>query len=150
MPDDYGVYGVEKTFDADLRGRAGIRTWLQNEKGKLVRELTNDDPMTDDRPNYQEPRKGYDVYLTLDARIQYIAEKALRESTPAIGRGSVVVLAAGHRRGAGDGLRAFVQSEQVHPLDQPRRTSTTTTRTSATRCSIAPCAASCPAPPTRS
>src|SRR4029078_11679145 len=35
VPDDYGVYGVETTFDSDLRGRAGIRTWLQNEKGKL-------------------------------------------------------------------------------------------------------------------
>lgn len=92
VPDDYGVYGVEKTFDSDLRGRAGIRTWLKNEKGKLVKELTNEDPMTGDRPNYQQARKGYDVYLTLDARIQFIAERALRESTPAIGRGSVVVL----------------------------------------------------------
>jgi penicillin-binding protein 2 len=92
VPDDYGVYGVEKTFDSDLRGRAGIRTWLKNEKGKLVRELTNDDPQTDGRPNFQEPRKGYDVCLTLDARIQHITERALRESTPAIGRGSVVVL----------------------------------------------------------
>lgn len=92
VPDDYGVYGVEKTFDADLRGRPGIRTWLKNEKGRLVRELNNDDPMTDGKPNYQEPRKGYDVFLTLDARIQAIAERALRESTPPIGRGSVVVL----------------------------------------------------------
>ncbi len=92
VPDDYGVYGVEKTFDSELRGRPGIRTWLKNEKGRLVRELTNDDPMTDGKPNYQEPRKGYDVFLTLDARIQAIAERALRESTPAIGRGAVVVL----------------------------------------------------------
>ena len=83
---------MEKTFDSDLRGRPGIRTWLKNEKGKLVRELTNDDPLTDNRPNFQEPRKGYDVFLTLDARIQYIAEKALREGQPAIGRGAVVVL----------------------------------------------------------
>lgn len=92
VPDDYGVYGVEKTFDADLRGRPGIRSWLKNEKGRLVRELTNDDPVSDGKPNFQEARKGYDVFLTLDARIQYIAEKALRESTPPIGRGSVVVL----------------------------------------------------------
>ncbi|HSI63532.1 MAG TPA: penicillin-binding protein 2 [Candidatus Saccharimonadia bacterium] len=81
VPDDYGVAGLEKTFDDDLRGRPGIRTWLQNEKGRLVREIS-----------YQEPRKGNDVYLTLDARIQMIAENALRESTPAIGRGAVVVL----------------------------------------------------------
>ena len=81
VPDDYGVYGVEKTFDAELRGRPGVRTWLQNEKGRLVREIS-----------YEEPRQGNDVWLTLDARIQLIAERALRESTPAIGRGAVVVL----------------------------------------------------------
>ncbi|WP_075087048.1 penicillin-binding transpeptidase domain-containing protein [Verrucomicrobium spinosum] len=81
VPDDYGVYGVEKTFDQDLRGKAGMRIWLQNEKGRLVKEV-----------DYQEPRKGHDVYLSIDARIQMIAEKALREGTPAIGRGAVVVL----------------------------------------------------------
>ena len=81
VPDDYGVYGVEKTFDSELQGRPGIRTWLQNEKGRLVREIS-----------YQEPRKGNDVYLTIDARIQIVAEKALREGSPAIGRGAVVVL----------------------------------------------------------
>ncbi len=81
VPDDYGVAGVEAKFDEDLRGRPGIRTWLQNEKGRLVREIS-----------YQEPRRGNDVYLTIDARIQMIAEKALRESSPAIGRGAVVVL----------------------------------------------------------
>lgn len=81
VPDDYGVYGIEQTFDQDLRGKPGMRVWLQNEKGRLVSEV-----------DYQEPRKGNDVYLSLDARIQMIAEKALREGTPAIGRGAVVVL----------------------------------------------------------
>lgn len=81
VPDDYGVAGLEKSFDDDLRGRPGIRTWLQNEKGRLVKEIS-----------YQEPRKGNDVYLTIDARIQMIAELALRQSTPPIGRGAVVVL----------------------------------------------------------
>lgn len=82
VPDDFGVAGIEKSFDADLRGRPGVQTMLQNEKGRLVKAL-----------DYQEPRKGNDVYLAIDARIQYIAERALRESKPAaIGRGSVVVL----------------------------------------------------------
>ncbi len=81
VPDDFGVAGVEKSFDADLRGRPGVQTMLQNEKGRLVKPL-----------DFEEPRRGHDVYLTLDAQIQFIAEKALRESTPAIGRGSIVVL----------------------------------------------------------
>ncbi len=81
VPDDYGVVGVEKSFDGELRGRAGAQTMLQDEKGHIVNML-----------DYQEPRRGNDIWLTLDARIQYIAERALRESQPAIGRGAVVVL----------------------------------------------------------
>ncbi|TLD71902.1 penicillin-binding protein 2 [Phragmitibacter flavus] len=81
VPDDFGVAGIEKTFDTELRGRPGVRTMLQNEKGRIVKAL-----------EYTEPRKGSDLYLAIDARIQYIAERALRESTPAIGRGSIVVL----------------------------------------------------------
>lgn len=83
VPDDYGIAGIEKYFDHELRGRPGVKTYLQDARGKLVREL---------REEYQEPRQGNDIYLTLDARIQFIAERALRESTPAIGRGAVVVL----------------------------------------------------------
>lgn len=79
MPDDFGVAGVEKSFDKYLRGKPGVRTMQVNERGRIVGELS-----------YDEPRKGNDVYLTLDARIQYIAEKALRDGK--IGRGSVVVI----------------------------------------------------------
>lgn len=79
MPDDFGVAGVEKSFDKHLRGKPGVRTMQVNERGRIVGELS-----------YEEPRKGNDVYLTIDARIQYIAEKALRDGK--IGRGSVVVV----------------------------------------------------------
>ena len=81
VPDDFGLAGVEKSFDADLRGRPGAQTLLQDEKGHIVREVS-----------YEEPRKGNDVWLSIDSRIQYIAERALRESHPTIGRGAVVVL----------------------------------------------------------
>ncbi len=79
LPDDYGVAGVEKSFDEHMRGKPGIRTMKVNERGRLVGEVS-----------FQEPRKGNDVYLTLDARIQFIAERALRDG--GIGRGSVVVI----------------------------------------------------------
>lgn len=81
VPDDFGVQGVEKSFDTELQGRPGFKTVLQDERGHIVKQI-----------DFQEPRKGHDVYLTIDARIQYIAERALRESHPAIGRGAVVVL----------------------------------------------------------
>ena len=79
MPDDFGGAGVEKSFDSHLKGKPGVRTMQVNERGRLVGELS-----------YEAPRKGNDVHLTLDARIQYIAEKALRDGN--IGRGSVVVI----------------------------------------------------------
>jgi len=81
VPDDYGVYGVEKSFDADLRGRPGEVKLIQDEKGHIIGEQERIEPM-----------RGHDVWLTLDARVQYLAERALRESIPAIGRGAVVVL----------------------------------------------------------
>ena len=50
-------------------------------KGAYVGQIEED---------YVPPKKGNDVWLTIDARVQTIAERALRES--GIGRGSVVVI----------------------------------------------------------
>lgn len=79
IPDEYGGAGVEKSFDKHMRGKPGVRTMQVNERGRIVGELS-----------FEEPRKGNDVYLTLDARIQYIAEMALRDGN--IGRGAMVVI----------------------------------------------------------
>jgi penicillin-binding protein 2 len=79
LPDDYGVSGVEKSFDKYLQGKPGIRTIKIDERGRIAGEVS-----------YQEPQKGNDVYITIDARIQYIAERALRDAN--IGRGSIVVV----------------------------------------------------------
>ncbi len=79
--DDFGMTGVEKSFDAYLRGVPGMRVMRRNEKGAYVGEIEE---------KYVPPRKGNDVSLTLDVRIQMIAERALRES--GIGRGAVVVI----------------------------------------------------------
>ncbi len=79
--DDFGITGVEKTMDSHLRGQPGVRVMLRNEKGAYVGELDEE---------YVPPKKGNDVCLTIDVRIQTIAERALRES--GIGRGAVVVI----------------------------------------------------------
>jgi len=77
--DDYGVSGIEKTSDEDLRGVPGVRTLLRNERGVLVGEV-----------GYQAPKPGSDVHLTIDARIQHLTEKLMLEA--GVGRGSAVVL----------------------------------------------------------
>ncbi|WP_395747948.1 penicillin-binding protein 2 [Prosthecobacter sp.] len=81
VPDDFGGAGVEKSFDNYLRGKPGVRVMQRDQRGRPVGEVDEE---------YEEPRKGNDVYLTLDARMQIIADKALREGK--IGRGAVVVI----------------------------------------------------------
>ena len=82
-PDPFGVSAIEKSMDAYLKGRAGEREHLIDQKGAYVRDTRND-----------LPQKGYDVRLTLDLRAQYIAEMALRKANDGkgIGRGAAVII----------------------------------------------------------
>lgn len=82
VPDDFGGAGVEKSFDKFLKGKPGVRTMKKDERGRMVGQVS-----------YEPPRKGDDVYLTIDARIQTIAERALRDGK--VGRGAVVVIEPG-------------------------------------------------------
>src|SRR5437868_9997074 len=72
-----GKSNVEKTFDQYLRGKPGIRYLRRNAKG-VIDGVLREDP----------PKQGANVFLTIDARIQSIAEEALR----AIARGAAVVV----------------------------------------------------------
>jgi penicillin-binding protein 2 len=77
QPDAQGKSNVEKSMDAFLRGKPGVRVMQRNVKGQIDGELRVD-----------PPQQGANVYLTIDARIQYIAEQALR----AVGRAAAVVV----------------------------------------------------------
>ena len=72
-----GKSNIEKTMDAYLRGQPGIRVMRRNAKGAI-------DGVIREEP----PKQGANVYLTIDARIQTIADEALR----AVGRGAAVVV----------------------------------------------------------
>ena len=72
-----GKSNVEKTMDPYLRGQPGIRVMRRNAKGAI-------DGVIREEP----PKQGANVYLTIDARIQAIADEALR----VVGRGAAVVV----------------------------------------------------------
>jgi penicillin-binding protein 2 len=80
LPDYEGKTGVEHIFDAELRGRAGVKLVLVNSLNYRQREDI-------ETPN--EP--GEDVYLTIDLGLQRVAERALAEAQ-ANARGAVVVM----------------------------------------------------------
>ena len=72
-----GKSNIEKTADEYLRGKAGVRYLRRNAKGVIdgvLREVP--------------PQQGANVFLTIDARIQAIAEEALR----AVSRAGAVVV----------------------------------------------------------
>jgi penicillin-binding protein 2 len=72
-----GKSNVEKAMDEYLKGKPGVRYMRRNAKGQIdgvLREVP--------------PTAGANVNLTIDARIQMLAEEALR----AVGRGAAVVV----------------------------------------------------------
>src|SRR2546421_805392 len=72
-----GKSNIEKSMDDYLRGKPGVRYLRRNAKG-VIDGVLHEDP----------PKQGANVLLTLDARIQAIAEEALR----AVGRAGAVVV----------------------------------------------------------
>lgn len=76
-PNVEGKAQLEQSLDKYLRGTPGARVLQRNLKGVIDKELA-----------IEPPRPGNTVYLTLDARIQFIAEQALR----IVGRAGAVVV----------------------------------------------------------
>ncbi len=72
-----GKSNIEKEMDEYLKGKPGVRYMRRNAKGQIEGMLRED-----------APRQGANVYTTLDARVQAIAEEALR----AVSRGAAVVV----------------------------------------------------------
>lgn len=72
-----GKSEIEQAMDQYLRGTAGVRVMQRNVRGVIDSEL-----------RVEPPKPGNNVYLTIDARIQYICEESLRS----VGRGAVVVV----------------------------------------------------------
>src|ERR1700760_855614 len=76
-PDIQGKTNVEFYLDDALRGKPGKRILKKNAKNQLEGEK-----------EIVQPTPGANVYLTIDARIEYITERALR----AVGRAAAVVI----------------------------------------------------------
>ncbi|MEY2536482.1 MAG: penicillin-binding protein 2 [Verrucomicrobiota bacterium] len=72
-----GKSNIEKSMDEYLRGKPGVRYLRRNAKGTIDGVLRED-----------PPKQGANVFLTIDARIQAMAEEALR----AVSRAGAVVV----------------------------------------------------------
>jgi penicillin-binding protein 2 len=83
LPDYRGHVGIEGEFDAELRGKAGVKSVLVNSLGYRQSENI-----------WMPSEPGKNVVLTIDAEIQRAAESALQAAIPGVTnpRGAVVVM----------------------------------------------------------
>jgi penicillin-binding protein 2 len=88
VPDDFGGDGIEATMNRYLQGKPGKRVLLKDEKGRVV-DSKDESGRGIGEISYTAPKAGADVWLSIDLRYQYIAERALRK----VGQGAVVVIA---------------------------------------------------------
>lgn len=81
--DELGKTGVERSYETTLRGTVGSRTYEADARGHLKGIVQEETPVD-----------GQDVELTLDLRLQKIAEQALREELTRIklNRGAVIAM----------------------------------------------------------
>ncbi len=80
LQDYVGVKGIERAFDKELRGKAGVKTVLVNSMMYRQSEKL-----------WPEPEPGQNVILTLDLPIQLATEKALNSVYTTV-RGAAVVM----------------------------------------------------------
>jgi penicillin-binding protein 2 len=69
-----GKAGVEKSYERELHGHAGVQQLLVNAQGRTVERIGKDAVNLERR----EPVAGNDLFLTIDLRVQQAAEEALR------------------------------------------------------------------------
>lgn len=75
-----GIAGVEKSYEKDLRGVKGVKNWIVDRTMNVVGPYKNGD--------YDRPVKsGKTVHLTIDYRLQELAEQMLQNK-----RGAIVAL----------------------------------------------------------
>jgi len=77
-PDMEGKAQIELFMNDYLKGKPGVKILQRDAKGQIIRNEVE----------VLEAKQGANVYLTIDANIQYITEMALR----AVGRGAAVVV----------------------------------------------------------
>ena len=66
--DDAGQEGLEKTFDAQLRGIPGQKRVIQDRLGRVVEDVES----------LRAPQPGQVLTLSIDRRLQYLAYRALK------------------------------------------------------------------------
>ncbi|HEU4602019.1 MAG TPA: penicillin-binding protein 2 [Steroidobacteraceae bacterium] len=75
-----GKTGVEQKYEKELHGRTGFQQLLVNAQGRRVEKIGREAAKLERR----EPQAGNDLFLTIDLKVQEVAEEALRGQRAAV------------------------------------------------------------------
>ena len=102
--EEKGNSGLELGFDAELRGEAGSAEVLTDVHSKVIES----EPM-------DAPKVGTNMVLSIDERIQFAAERDLKEAidNSAASGGAIVVMNPKNGEILGDGQLSAVRSQQA-------------------------------------
>ena len=75
-----GKSGVERAYERELHGYPGVKQLLVNAQGRRVERIGRAEEVLETR----QPVAGNDLFLTIDLRVQQVAEEALRGQRGAI------------------------------------------------------------------
>jgi penicillin-binding protein 2 len=78
-----GKSGVEQAYESELHGHPGVKQLLVNAQGRRVERIGREAVTLETR----QPTAGNDLFLTIDLRVQQVAEESLRGQ-----RGAVVAI----------------------------------------------------------
>ena len=89
--DGHGLAGLEGAFDKDIAGKSGRR--------RVLRDARQGTVLRDDR-SFADAEPGQDLHLTLDASIQYVAEREVKKAVEQFQAKSATAIFLDPRTGA--------------------------------------------------
>ncbi len=109
--DDYGLEGVEASFDKYLSGKSGFLKAEVDNPGRVlpVGKIT-----------YKPPESGKNLYLTIDESIQYVVEKELKAQVEKFHAKSGTVIVYDPKTGDVLALANYPNYDPSHPWSCPK------------------------------
>ncbi|WP_071459353.1 stage V sporulation protein D [Bacillus massilinigeriensis] len=88
--DNQGLMGLEKYYDKELNGEKGSVKFFANAKGQRMENMADD---------YQAPRNGLNLELTIDSKVQTIVERELDNAQAKYNPDGIIAIAMNPNNG---------------------------------------------------
>lgn len=103
--DNQGLIGLELEYDDELKGQKGSVQYYSDAKGQRMNDMADD---------YEAPKDGNDLMLTIDSKIQTIVERELEIAEQTYNPDSIIAIAMNPRTGE---VLAMSSSPDFEPTD---------------------------------